>query len=519
MKLNLSLMLQKAADRYQEKAVIVCGNRRLSYADLDKASNRVANALIGMGVKKGDRIAMLLENSPEFVIIYFGIVKTGAIAVPLDVKYKVAELTSLFNDCLPSVLVTESPTLDTLPPAVLRFTSVRQVIDVSSTSKGPFTNYQEIMATSSAERVEAELKPDDIAHIAYSSGPSFDPRGIVLPHQCLVAESKISGDGFQQTDKDVVPLFALPLHHAAGLTIVVFTSICKGSTVVMLPGLSINALLELIQRERGTLLIGVPFIYALLVRQAEDEGIKYDLGSLRCSGSGGAPLPIDISQRFKQHYGLDIADFWGLTETSAHVTCQPIDGSGVLGSVGKPLPGCAVKIVDDNDSELPPNQTGEILARGPLMKGYYNKPRATAEAMKNGWLHSGDLGKIDDDGNVFITGRKKDMIIVKGQNIYPGDIESLLLTHPKIAEAAAIGVPEKLRGEVVGVAVRLKEGKALTEQEIKRFCLGRIANYKVPKQVFLLESLPKTATGKVDKEGIRKRLSIPPLFPETQCVK
>jgi len=250
--------------------------------------------------------------------------------------------------------------------------------------------------------------------------------------------------------------------------------------------------------------MGVPFIFILMVHMAEEEGIKHDLSSLRLCCAGGASMSTDIMKRFQQLYGLDVVQFWGLTEATAHLTRQPIDGTGKLGSVGKALPGWEVKIVDDNGKELPLNQSGEIIVSGPIMKGYYNNPRATAEAIRDGWLYTGDIGRADEDGELFILDRKKEMIIAKGQNIYPSDIEDVLYTHPKVAEAAVVGIPDELRGEVVRAVISLKEGEAATEQEIKRFCLERIANYKVPKQVIFLDSLPKTATGKIRKEDLKK---------------
>jgi len=370
--------------------------------------------------------------------------------------------------------------------------------------EGRFLSYQEIMATGSAQKVEVEPEPEDIANIAYTSGPTFRPRGVMLSHQDLVMNAAISGDGFQQTDEDVAVLFALPLHHVVGLAAVLLTSISKGSTVVMLPGLSISGLMGTIERERGTIFMGVPFIFILMVHMADEEGGKHDLSSLRLCCVAGAPMPTNVMKRFKQLYGLGIVQFWGLTEATAPVTCQSVDGTGKLGSAGEALPGWEVKIVGDNGKELPPNQSGEIIVRGPIMKGYYNNPRATAETIRDGWLYTGDIGKVDGDGELFILGRKKEIIIAKGQNIYPSDIEDVLYTHPKVAEAAVVGIPDELRGEVVRAVISLKAGEAATEQEIKRFCLERIANYKVPKQVIFLDSLPKTAAGKIGKEDLRK---------------
>ncbi len=508
-------MLEEVVSRHGEKTAIVSGDRRLSYADLDEASNKVANALIKLGVSKGDRVAMLLSNSPEFVIIYFGIVKTGAIAVPLDINYKIDELASLFDDCLPKILVAESPTLEPLIPVLSRFRSIKQVIDLSSESGGQFLSYREIMAVSPGQRIEPGPEPADIAQIAYTSGPSFCPEGVMLSHHCLVTEAVISGNGLQQTEQDIVLLYALPMHHSFGLVSVLLASVCKGSTMVIVPGtgLSIGSAMAAIEREKVTLFLEVPYIFALAVHTARKEGIKSDLTSLRLCVSAGEPLSVDIIRQFKKYYGFDILDCFGLTEATCLVTCPPVDGTGAPGSVGKALSGLEVKIVDDDGRELPPNQAGEVIVRGLVMKGYYNNPQATAEVIRDGWLHTGDIGKVDENGYLFITGRKKDMIIVKGQNIHPGDIESVLRTHPKVAEAAVIGIPDELRGEVVGAVVSLREGETATEQEIRRFCLERIANYKVPKKVTFLDSLPKTAAGKIDKDSIRDCLSIPPLFP------
>jgi len=490
--MNLKLMLEEAVRQYGGKTAVALGGRKLSYTELDEASNKVANALIKMGVEKGDRVALLLPNSPDFVAIYFGIVKSGGIAVPLDTRYKVDELASLCDNCRPKVLATESAFLEPLVSALPRFSYIEQVIDLGTKYKGQFLSYGEIIATGSAHRVEVELESEDIAHIAYTSGPVLQPRGSVMSHRSLVSEAAISGDGFQQTDKDIAVLFALPMHHVVGLVIVLLTSIYKGSTVVMLPGLSIPELMGTIERERATILMGVPFVYVLAVNMAEEEGVRNDLSSLRLCGSAGAPLSTDIIRRFKKGYGKELIDMWGLTEAAAHITLQPLDGSGKLGSVGRVLPWWELKVVDDSGRELPLNQDGELIVRGPIMNGYYSNPQATAEVIKDGWLYTGDIGRVDGDGNVFITGRKKKMLIAKGQNIYPGDIEAVLGTNPKVAGVVVEGVPDELRGEVVKATIRLQEGEVATEEELRRFCREHMADYKLPKQIIFVDSLPPT---------------------------
>ena len=510
--MNLRLMLEKTVNQYAGKTAIILGERCVSYAELDETSNKVANALIKMGVKKGDRVATLLTNSPEFVAIYFGTIKAGAIAVPLDIRYKADELAYLFGNCRPKVLVAESLVLEPLIPALSRFDSIEHVIDLDSRCEGQFLSYGEIMATSSTQRVKVALEPDDIVTISYTGGPTNRPRGAALSHHGLVTEAIASGDGFQQTDKDVLMLFALPMYHMFGLASVMLASVCRGSTVVIVPGTgrSISSLLEAIERERGTMFVGVPYIYALAINVAKREGIRNDLSSLRLCASGGASLPIDIIRQFKQYYGFTIADVWGLTESVSHITCPPMDGTGKLGSSGKALSGWEIKAVDDNGNELPLNQPGEIIVRGPMMKGYYNNPQDTAETIKDGWLYTGDIGRVDENGYLFLSGMKKNMVILKGQNIYPGDIEEVLCTHPKVAEAVVIGIPDKLRGETVGAAISLKEGEVATEQEIRSFCQERMADYKPPRHIIFTNSLPKSATAKINKQSLRDYLL--PLF-------
>ena len=507
--MNLGMMLQSTAGKYGEKAAIVAGKRRMSYAGLDEASNKVADALMKMGVEKGDRVAMLLSNCPEFVTLFFGIIKAGGIAVPLDVRYKVEELACLFADCRPKVLVAESDLLQPIVPALPRFDSIEHIISLGSGYEGKFPSYTEILAMGSASGVEVEPVPDDIAMIAYTGGPTNHPRGAMLSHGSLIIHAMASAYGLQQTDKDIVVLFALPMYHMFGLASVILTSVNKGSTVVMVPGtgVSIGSFMEAVEKEKATIYLGVPYIYALAVKVAEREGIKNDLSSIRVFGSAGAPLSVDVIQQFKRYYGYTIADIWGLTEVISHITCPPPDGTGKLGACGKVLPGWELGVVDEDDNELPPNQTGEIVVSGAIMKGYYNNPQATAEVIKDGWLYTGDIGRVDEDGYLFLSGRNKELIILKGQNIWPSDIEEVLCTHPSVARAVVTGVPDKLRGEIVGAAVALKEGKVATEQEIKQFCQQHMADYKVPRLIVFTDSLPESVATEISRESLRDYFS------------
>jgi long-chain acyl-CoA synthetase len=306
----------------------------------------------------------------------------------------------------------------------------------------------------------------------------------MMSHRALVEEAAISADSFRQTDKDTVVLFALPMHHAFGLVVILMTAINRGSTVVILPGLSIGNLMGVIEQEKATIFMAVPFVHALILNTIEVEGMEHDLSSIRLWGTAGAAMPPRIAQKIRQYLGFDAVNFWGMTESAGHVTCQPPDGSGRPGSVGRVLPGWELKVVDDKGRELPPSQPGEIIVRGPIMQGYYNNPRATARVVKKGWLHTGDIGWLDEEGWLFLSAsRKKDMIIAKGQNIYPGDIEYVLASHPKVAEVGVLTIRDEVRGETPRAIIRLKPGEVATEPEMKKFCLERLANYKVPREI------------------------------------
>jgi len=492
-KINLKSILKNAVERFAGKTAIVMGDRRVSFTELDEASNKVANALIKMGVKKGDRVATIQASNPEFVTVFFGIIKSGGIAVPLDARYTADELANVFGDCQPKVLIAENQPLESLVPALPQFDSVTHVITFATEHTGEFYSYRQIMADSPAAVTNVEISPDDIAVISYTGGPTQNPHGVALSHRSISTEALTSAEVFEQTDKDVLMQFALPMYHMFGLTAVLLASIAQGSTVVAVPGTgrSIHNFMEAVERERGTIYFGVPYIYALMINVARREGIKHDLSSLRLCISGGAPLDIEITRLFKRYYGFSLLDIWGQTETVSQVTVSPVNGTGSVGSSGKPMPCWEMRIFDDNDNEMPPGHEGEIVVRGPVMSSFYNKPGATAEIMRGGWLHTGDVGRIDEDGYLFITGRKRRILILKGQNIFPSDIEDILNAHPKIAEARIVGVPDIIRGETVKALIRLKPGETATEQEIRQYCQGRMADYKLPREIIFTDTLPE----------------------------
>jgi long-chain acyl-CoA synthetase len=399
---------------------------------------------------------------------------------------------SLFNDCTPKVLAVENPPLKALLPALPRFTTVRHVITFDAQIPGKFTHYNDILTDNPSTPVDVKIKPDEIAIISYTGGPTQKPHGVALSHRAVATEAVTSAECFQQTEKDVVVLFALPMYHQFGLTAVLLGSMYKGSAVAVVPGTgrSVDSFMETVEREKGTIYLGVPYIYSLMINVARREGIKHDLRSLRFCVSGGAPLEPPVINLFKKYFGYTIVDIYGQTESVCHITVMPLDGSGKPGSSGKAMPCWEMKIFDENDNEAPPGIEGEIVVRGPVMTGFYNKPEATSRTLRGGWLHTGDLGRMDKDGFLFITGRSRRMLILKGQNVFPDDIEETLAKHPKVAEVRVMGVHDLIRGETVKAIVRLKPGEKATEQEIRQFCQGRMADYKLPREIEFVEAMP-----------------------------
>lgn len=490
---NLGSLLQQTVKRIGAKTALVYGEHRVSFADIDKDSRKFAQGLLKLGIKKGDRVAMLQNSSPEFVAVFFGIMKVGAIAVPLDTRYIANELISLCNDCTPTIVVSENALLEPLTKALRQCPSIKYVINVGESVSPQFISYEKIINENKAAETKIAPEPDDIAIISYTGGPTYHPHGVAISHHSLLEEVISSVETFEQTEKDVFMLFALPMYHQFGLTAVLLASIYAGNKVVTVPGTgrSIETFMEAVEREKGTVYCGVPYIYSLMINVAKRAGIKHNLSSLRLLASGGAPLEPIVINQFKHYFNMDIRDIYGQTESICHCTVMPIHDMGRIGSSGKTLSCWEMKIFDANDNELPPDKEGEIVLRGPFMSGFWNQPEKTAEALKNGWLHTGDMGYMDEEGYLFITARKRRMLVLKGQNVFPSDIEAILATHPKVAEARVIGNIDLVRGETIKALVRLKAGEKATDHEIRQYCQGRLADYKLPREIEFVDVMPK----------------------------
>jgi len=499
--MNLVSFLSDVGTQYGDRTAIQLGDRHLSFRDLDKLSNGLAKNLVALGLKPGERVAMLLENSPDFVICYFGIVKSGAIAVPLDTKYKILEIKAVFDDCQPSALIAESAILKTLSTGLSRFTYLKHLIamgesDIANASYG--------LLVEEADAPPQIAEYPELAHIAYTSGPTLRPHGAEITHKNLMEVATASAAGFAQTEADTVVLFALPLHHIIGITVVVMTSLVVGSRVVIVGGMSMDTLLCAVEKERVTMFHGVPFIHAMLANHLKSDGPKYDLSTLRFCGSAGAPIPVKVIEDFEDLTGKYLVQYYGLTESTSHATCQEVGKSGRSGGVGRAIPGFTIRVVREDGTDVPIGEPGEIIIKGPIMRAYHNRPDDTANYIREGWLYTDDIGVFNAAGELFIKGVKKPMLITKGQNIYFSDISDLLLTHPAVADAAGAGVPDPdgMRGEVVLAVIKLKEGASITEQEVKKYCLERLANYKCPKKVLFVSEIPRKPNGDLAAFGL-----------------
>jgi long-chain acyl-CoA synthetase len=509
MSLNLAVLLVESARRVPDHPAILNAGRVTTFADLDADVNRFANTLTNLGVRRGQKVLVMLPNVPEFVVAYYGILKVGAVVVPTNVMYKARELEFLLTDSESVACITTEDCFGELRDAFRAVGSCRDLIVVSDgqlpsgTADKRIQRYSDLMRSAEPQCELAPTDADETAVIVYTSGTTGKPKGAELTHfgqffQCRMLPALIP-DMVREND---VALVALPLFHAFGQTVVMGLSVAMGTTISLMARYDPGAALEQMASDKVTLFSGVPTMYVQMLHHPERA--NYDLSRLRRCTSGGAPIAIETMQMWKREFGFDIAEGYGLTESNPTATHSIGEVKSRYGSCGKKIWGTELKIVDDQGNAMPPNKEGEVLIRGVnIMKGYYRNPEATAAALKNGWLYTGDIGKLDDDGYLYIVGRKKEMIIRGGYNVYPREIEELLYEHPAVQECAVIGAPHPELGEEVKAVVYLKNGKQTTPDEIRAYCRERVAAFKYPRLVEIRsEPLPKTATGKILKRAL-----------------
>jgi long-chain acyl-CoA synthetase len=503
MDFNLAVVLRESARRAPGKTAVILGENRLSYAQLDELSDRVAASLGTAGLTPGDRVGLQLPNIPQFVVAYFGILKAGGVVVPMNVLLKAPEIAFQLDDSGARALITYGGILDESAKAA-ESAGVASVYVVGETGGSAAVAPFEALLSGDAPGPQLALRgPADPAVIIYTSGTTGTPKGAVLSHIGLYMNADIPGRLFEFSVDDVA-LVALPLFHVFALSSVMNTCVLLGGTMTLVPRFDPAAVLEIMQRDRVTVFMGVPTMYIALL-QAVDSA-DYDLAALRVAVSGGAPIPAEVIDSFESRFGVPILEGYGLSESSSTATFNISESERKVYSVGKPIWGTRVQIWDEDSRPLPPGaeHVGEVVLRGMnIMIGYHNNPEATARAFAGGWFHTGDLGYLDEDGFLFIVDRIKDLIIRGGYNVYPREVEEVLYAHPAVAEAAVIGVPDPKMGEEVRAIVAVKPGQTVTEAELIEFVKERAAAYKYPRTIEFRDSLPKNATGKILKKELR----------------
>jgi long-chain acyl-CoA synthetase len=502
MDLNLAVALRESARRDPGKTAIILGDLRLSYAQLDELSDRVAANLAAGGLVPGDRIGLQLPNIPWFVVSYFGILKAGGVVVPMNVLLKAPEIAFQLEDSGARALITYAGFAEEAAKAAAS-AGVTALYVVGEGAPAAGTAFEALLAGDAPGPQLALRSPADPAVIIYTSGTTGTPKGAVLSHITLYMNADIPGRLFDFSVDDVA-LVALPLFHVFALSSIMNTCVLLGGTMTLVPRFDPVAVLETMQRDRVTVFMGVPTMFIALLQAA--AGGDHDLSSLRVTVSGGAPIPAEVIDSFERRFGVAILEGYGLSESASTATFNISVTERKVYSVGKPIWGTSLQIWDEESRPLPrgADHVGEVVLRGQnIMTGYHNNPEATAKAFAGGWFHTGDLGYVDEDGFLFIVDRIKDLIIRGGYNVYPREVEEVIYAHPAVAEAAVIGVPDPKWGEEVRAIVALKPGQAVTEAELIDFVKERVAAYKYPRAIEFRDSLPKGGTGKILKKELR----------------
>lgn len=484
---NLFGILDVSAGTYDDKPMLVYGEREVWLEEFRERAKRLAAKLAAMGAAPGERVIVLSDNSPEWLISFMAVVYTGAAAVPVNPGLVRAEVAPILEDCQPVLAIVDEKLFDLVAGATC------PILQVGSQD---FEWHREDAAEIPGLEFQ-DVDPLDPAIIFYTSGTTGRPKGVVLSHAGMNFDTEMFSKHLGMNSEDRSLIFG-SMGFMLHLVLNALSSIRAGVTLYFLPRFRPQDALDNIARNKITLLMAVPTVYTMMLNWLED-GNSADLSSVRWAFSAGAAFPAALYNRAYRVFGIPVFDLWGLTECAPVTSYYPsIDTEGRLGSCGRPLPGCAIAIVDDDLNELPPNETGEVLLKSPaMMTGYFKNEKATAETLHDGWVRSGDLGTIDDDGYLYIVGRKKDMIIRGGSNIYPVEIEQVLYTHPSVAECAVVGMPDDTFGEIVCAFVVLKEGQNISDEAIVEHCKSNLAGYKVPARVNFAEDLPKGPTGKI----------------------
>ena len=505
-KMLLGDIVRQNAMKFPNKTALIYGDTRLTYLELNNQANRLANALLDIGMTKGDRVAVLADNCPEYVVTYFACAKSGLIIVPVNTTLDNEGIAYIINGSEANTVIFGENYADLISSMQSRLSTVRHYIVIGQAPD--CASYQEITAKHTSDEPEVALSDDDIAWLCYTSGTTGVPKGVMLSHKNII--SNVTGmiiSGYP-IGRNEINLCLVPLTHATGMLHPLIYYIV-GATNVLLERYDPKLVLELIQREKVTATIITSPLLASII---DYPGVRnYDVSSLRLALSGGAPIPEGSVRKFNRIFGDIIMAGYGMTEASSFIMIIPLLEGPLSkvrrgGSCGRELVNVEARVVNEEGEDAAPGEVGELLAAGDnVMKGYWHMPEETAKTLEGGYLHTSDLAMKDKEGYYYITGRKKDMIITAGQGVLSPEIENVISLHAAVSEVAVIGAPDKELGEIVQAFVALKKGENTTEQEIIEWCSSQLEDYKVPKLVKFVDSLPKTASGKVQKTALEKQ--------------
>ena len=498
---NLYSILERSAARQPDRAAIRLDDLSISYQQLSSAARRLASLLTSAGVSPGDRVGLMMPNVPAFPVAFYGALTAGAVVVPMNPLLKGREVAYYLGDSGARLLFAWR---DFAGEAAMGAAEAgAQVIQVDD------ADLSSVLADHSADSAPADADDTDDAVILYTSGTTGQPKGAQLTHGGLARNARLTAETLLQNHADDVMMGCLPLFHVFGLTCGLNATILAGGTLTLLPRFDPGKALDIVARDNVTIFEGVPTMYAgMLHHPAADSA---DTASLRLCVSGGAALPVEILRGFEQKFGCMILEGYGLSETSPVASFNHPDKPRKAGSIGTPVEGVEMRLIDDDWKTVPGGEIGEIAIRGHnVMKGYWHKPEATAEAIRDGWFRTGDMARVDEDGYYYIVDRKKDLIIRGGFNVYPRDVEDALLEHPAIESAGVVGRPDTVSGEEVVAFVSLRPGTELAPDELVEWARGRIGGYKYPREVHIVDGVPLTNVGKVDRKALRAQLAVTP---------
>jgi len=491
---NLSSLLDRAAADQPDRTALQLDDLAISYRQFSEASRRASSLLRAAGIAAGERVGLMMPNIPAFPIAFYGAMMAGAVVVPMNPLLKSREVAYYLRDSGAKVLFAWRDFAgEAAKGAADAGAQVIQVDDPDLSST---------LAGVAPDTVSATADDHDDAVILYTSGTTGQPKGAQLMHGGLARNARLTGETLLRNHPDDVMMGCLPLFHVFGLTCGLNATVAASGTLTLLPRFDPGTALDIIERDRVTIFEGVPTMYAAMLHHPEAEAAR--TASLRTCISGGAAMPVEILRGFEEKFGCMILEGYGLSETSPVASFNHPDKPRKPGSIGTPVEGVQMRLFGEGGAAVATGEVGEIAIRGHnVMKGYWGRPEATAEAIPDGWFRTGDLGRIDEDGYYFIVDRKKEMIIRGGYNVYPREIEEVLYEHPAVFEAAVIGMPHGELGEEVGAAVVLKPGASATPQELQQYAKDRVAAYKYPRKVWLVEALPKGPTGKILRREVK----------------